>query len=161
MGGGGIRISGGRIRRLIKSGCAFERGMAASSHPASDQSNLAAYSSGDISRASKVNGGLYTGERFAGDWGNVPIDADAGSIANRREFRAFQHAVSTVRPGNNSPTPETFPTRSFDEYGLVAPQTDEWMKRKDAIEASSSEASESSRRARIGDVCGVHYSSSR
>lgn len=53
----------------------------------------------------RLNGGLYTGEPFAGDWGNVPIVPDAGYIANNRYFYAHHQPVSWPRRGNNSPIP--------------------------------------------------------
>ena len=49
----------------------------------------------------KPNGGLYTGEAFAGDWGNVPVRPDAGHISAQRMFHASMLPWS--RPGNDSP----------------------------------------------------------
>jgi len=52
-----------------------------------------------------LNGGLYTGEAFAGPWGNVPILPDAvpfnAQIHNPHAKQQFQPNI--LRPGNNAP----------------------------------------------------------
>lgn len=75
-----------------------------SAQPFDASSRYAAHVSGHIPDR-KLNGGLYTGEPFAGDWGNVPIVPDSGSISNARYFFAHHHQVSHLRPGNNVPEP--------------------------------------------------------
>ena len=73
----------------------------------------------------KINGGLYVGEPFAGPWGNVPIEPDAGAIAARREFLAWYQAAALAggRPGNDAPARVDAPTREFKAYGVVAPDS--------------------------------------
>lgn len=51
----------------------------------------------------KLNGGLYTGEPFAGDWGNVPVVPDSGDIVNRREFASGNQPICLDRIGNSTP----------------------------------------------------------
>lgn len=51
----------------------------------------------------KLNGGLYTGEPFAGDWGNRPLCPDAGAIENMGMFWHNKQVVSADRIGNNRP----------------------------------------------------------
>lgn len=51
----------------------------------------------------KPNGGLYTGEAFAGPWGSVPMPRDAGAISAKHLFHAF--LLPTPRPGNDSLQP--------------------------------------------------------
>lgn len=50
----------------------------------------------------KVNGGLYTGEPFHGDWGNGQFFPDQGFIANQGVFRGGFQTPSGQRPYNTS-----------------------------------------------------------
>ena len=95
----------------------------ASARPLTDSSKYAAFVPGTIPPR-KLNGGLYTGERFAGDWGNIPIVPDAGIIANAQLFLAHQQRVSLPRAGNNKPVPAPpTSTREFPEIKGIFPVT--------------------------------------
>ncbi len=56
-----------------------------------------------------LNGGLYTGEKFAGPWGNVPAIPDATYMTNvnilsanpQPPFEATFQYPGNTRPGNN------------------------------------------------------------
>ena len=50
----------------------------------------------------KVNGGLYTGEPFQGDWGNRPFFPDQGYIANANLFRGGLQTSDGARPFNTA-----------------------------------------------------------
>lgn len=57
--------------------------------------------------ARKVNGGLYTGDKAAGDWGNYPVLPESHILTTKNLLTAgppqgaIQQPVSTLRPGNN------------------------------------------------------------
>ena len=92
----------------------------ASAQPLTDSSPYAAFVPGTIPPR-KLNGGLYTGEPFAGDWGNVPIVPDSGVILNRQEFLAYDQPVSWDRAGNNAPVHISSEVR-FPEIMATFPQ---------------------------------------
>ena len=95
-----------------------------SARPDDASSRYAAFVPGTIPPR-KLNGGLYTGERFAGDWGNVPIVPDSGMIANSHQFYAYYQTVSHARPGNNSPVPPpSTAVHAFPEIMGVFPVTE-------------------------------------
>lgn len=97
----------------------------ASARPLTDSSKYAAFVPGTIPPR-KLNGGLYTGERFAGDWGNIPIVPDAGLIANAQLFLAHQQRVSLPRAGNNRPaSAPPASTHEFPDINGVFPVTRE------------------------------------
>lgn len=94
-----------------------------SARPVDASSTFAAHVPGAIPPR-KLNGGLYTGEPFKGDWGNIPIVPDAGHIANERRFYAYHHPVSHVRHGNNVPfPPRTSDVHAFPEISAIFPVT--------------------------------------
>lgn len=100
-----------------------------SARPFDESSRYAAFVPG-TTPPRKLNGGLYTGEPFAGDWGNVPIVPDAGAIANDRHFYAHHQPVSHVRAGNNSPEPRNAgDVRAFPELGATFPELRERVMR--------------------------------
>lgn len=99
----------------------------ASARPVENGSHAARFEPGAQIPPRALNGGLYSGERFAGPWGNVPIRPEAGAIAARREFLAwYQGAVlAGGRPGNDAPARLDFPTREFKAHGVVAADSPE------------------------------------
>jgi hypothetical protein len=56
-----------------------------------------------------LNGGLYTGEKFKGNWGNTYVQPDVIFMTNKNLISANppQHALTQygdiIRPGNNVP----------------------------------------------------------
>lgn len=56
-----------------------------------------------------LNGGLYTGEKFKGAWGNIYVQPDVVSMTNKNLISANppQHALTQygdiIRPGNSVP----------------------------------------------------------
>ena len=56
-----------------------------------------------------VNGGLYTGEKFKGEWGNFPATPDVvymmryNLLSSKPPPGATCHYPGTLRPGNNNP----------------------------------------------------------
>lgn len=46
----------------------------------------------------RVNGGLYTGERFGGDWGNQTVYPDGAAIANSNVFLGGFQTPDADRP---------------------------------------------------------------
>jgi hypothetical protein len=50
----------------------------------------------------KLNGGLYTGEPFRGDWGNRPFFPDQGYIVNERMFLGSHQTPDGTRPYNTT-----------------------------------------------------------
>jgi hypothetical protein len=56
-----------------------------------------------------LNGGLYTGEKFKGEWGNYPATPDVvymmkyNLLTAKPPPGATCHYPGTIRPGNNSP----------------------------------------------------------
>lgn len=50
----------------------------------------------------KLNGGLYTGEAFQGDWGNRQFVPDSGFIANEGMFWGASQTPNGTRPYNTA-----------------------------------------------------------
>ena len=54
--------------------------------------------------APPLNGGLYTGAKFNGPWGNIPVTPTAQSMMNNIKSTtpgAMKQIPTTIRPGNN------------------------------------------------------------
>ena len=55
----------------------------------------------------KLNGGLYTGEPFKGNYGNIPVSSDIGELVNENlrssngPVEGLFHIPGNIRPGNN------------------------------------------------------------
>jgi len=79
-------------------------------------------------KAPELNGGLYTGEAFAGPWGNVPVLPDVTDLTTKtllmqqREpmgtLAAQQFDPGLLRPGNNAP--REFPMRMYSSDATFA-----------------------------------------
>ena len=64
-------------------------------------------------KAPELNGGLYTGEAFAGPWGNVPVVPDVTELTTKTLLMQTHEPMGTLatqqfdptvlRPGNNAP----------------------------------------------------------
>lgn len=64
-------------------------------------------------KAPELNGGLYTGEPFAGAWGNVPVLPDVTPLTTKTllmqdhepmgALATQQYDPGLLRPGNNAP----------------------------------------------------------
>lgn len=76
----------------------------------------------------ELNGGLYTGEAFAGDWGNVPVIPDVTPLTvdtllkQQSEPMArsatMQFDPGLLRPGNNAP--QGFPVHMYSSNAQFA-----------------------------------------
>lgn len=71
----------------------------------------------------RPNGGLYTGELFAGGWGNVPVVPEAGSIARGRHFHAYYQPSSGAPAARGEVPLASTEVVTFPEIGVTFPVT--------------------------------------